>query len=65
MSDLNLDLWHSRYSRVSAARLRKLIPAGIGGQQRVNDQALICPTTALPAVKHDHDASDPNFTIEA
>jgi amidase len=25
---------------------------------------LICPTTALPAVKHDHDASDPNFTID-
>jgi Asp-tRNA(Asn)/Glu-tRNA(Gln) amidotransferase A subunit family amidase len=27
-------------------------------------QVLICPTTALPAVKHDHDASDTNFTID-
>jgi Asp-tRNA(Asn)/Glu-tRNA(Gln) amidotransferase A subunit family amidase len=27
-------------------------------------QVLICPTTALPAVKHDHDASDANFTID-
>jgi Asp-tRNA(Asn)/Glu-tRNA(Gln) amidotransferase A subunit family amidase len=31
----------------------------------LNDyQVLICPTTALPAVKHDHDASDRNFTID-
>jgi len=27
-------------------------------------QVLICPTTALPAVKHDHDANDANFTID-
>ena len=27
-------------------------------------QVLICPTTALPAVKHDHDASDMSFTID-
>jgi amidase len=25
---------------------------------------LVCPTLALPAVKHDHDASDANFTID-
>jgi amidase len=25
---------------------------------------LVCPTLALPAVKHDHDASDTNFTID-
>jgi Asp-tRNA(Asn)/Glu-tRNA(Gln) amidotransferase A subunit family amidase len=29
-----------------------------------NYQVFICPTTALPAVKHDHDASDRNFTID-
>jgi amidase len=27
-------------------------------------QVLICPTTALPAVKHDHDTNDANFTID-
>jgi Asp-tRNA(Asn)/Glu-tRNA(Gln) amidotransferase A subunit family amidase len=29
-----------------------------------NYQALICPTLALPAVKHDHDPTDSNFTID-
>jgi Asp-tRNA(Asn)/Glu-tRNA(Gln) amidotransferase A subunit family amidase len=27
-------------------------------------QVLICPTLALPAVKHDHNAADANFTID-
>jgi len=27
-------------------------------------QVLICPTTALPSVKHDYDPSDPNFMID-
>ena len=27
-------------------------------------QVLICPTVALPAVKHDHNATDANFTID-
>jgi Asp-tRNA(Asn)/Glu-tRNA(Gln) amidotransferase A subunit family amidase len=29
-----------------------------------NYQVLICPTLALPAVKHDHDPTDPNFAID-
>ena len=29
-----------------------------------NHDVLICPTTALPSVKHDHDPSNPNFTID-
>jgi Asp-tRNA(Asn)/Glu-tRNA(Gln) amidotransferase A subunit family amidase len=29
-----------------------------------NYQVLICPTLALPAVKHDHDPNDTNFTID-
>jgi Asp-tRNA(Asn)/Glu-tRNA(Gln) amidotransferase A subunit family amidase len=27
-------------------------------------QVLICPTTALPSVKHDYDPTDPNFMID-
>jgi amidase len=29
-----------------------------------NNDILICPTTALPSVKHDYDPSNPNFTID-
>ena len=29
-----------------------------------NHDVLICPTTALPSVEHDHDPSNPNFTID-
>ncbi len=29
-----------------------------------NHDVLICPTTALPSVKHDYDPTNPNFTID-
>jgi len=29
-----------------------------------NHDVLICPTTALPSIKHDYDPTDPNFTID-